>query len=122
MHDEVCPGETQCVSQILEEEGCRSVVDFGCGEASWVRSALLNPRLEDLSEVLGVDTATSSLNRARRFIGIEMFSRMAQPDLFTERMPRIRLHRARRRHLHAALFEVPAFVSKLSTPRAHVWP
>lgn len=71
------------------------MVDFGCGDAAWIQSALLDPEMTDLVEVLGVDMSWSSLNRARRFVGVSIFNRMARKADFTRAIPRVQLYRVR---------------------------
>jgi ubiquinone/menaquinone biosynthesis C-methylase UbiE len=81
--------------QILREEACQTVVDFGCGDAAWIKSALLDPEMTDLLSVVGVDMSTCSLNRARRFIGVSIFNRMARKVEFLQALPSIQLYRVR---------------------------
>jgi hypothetical protein len=62
--------------QVLKARApARSIVDFGCGEAAFIQSMLLDPEMQPPESVAGVDISPTGLMRARRLMALTMLKR-----------------------------------------------
>lgn len=83
-----------CV-QVVRAHGCKTVVDYGCGEGSWIKSLLLDPAGGPVEAVAGVDESPSALQRGCKRVLAALVKHHAEEELRSHSVPAIQLLRVR---------------------------
>lgn len=81
--------------QVVNSHGCRSVIDFGCGEGSWVKSLLLDPAESPVAAIAGVDESPTALRRGCKRVLAALVKRSLQEELRSRPAPSIQLLQVR---------------------------
>lgn len=94
MQGRVCERELLRV-QVVRDRGCQTVVDYGCGEGSWIKSLLLDPAGSSVVAVAGVDESPTALQRGCKRVLAAMVKHHAEEELRGHSVPAIQLLRVR---------------------------
>lgn len=81
--------------QVVRAHGCKTVVDFGCGEGSWIKSLLLDPAGSAVAAVAGVDESPTALQRGCKRVLAALMKHHAEEDLRGHAVPAIQLLQVR---------------------------
>lgn len=84
--------------QVVRAHGCKTVVDFGCGEGSWIKSLLLDPAGSAVAAVAGVDESPTALQRGCKRVLAALVKHHAEEDLRGHAVPAIQLLQVRLPH------------------------
>ena len=82
--------------QVLKaaEPQVKGVVDFGCGDAAWLKSTLLDPSMPPLQHAVGIDVSPTALARGKRRMAVAAVKRRT-PEWASVPMPELHLYEVR---------------------------
>jgi SAM-dependent methyltransferase len=82
-------------SVLKQKHNIHSVLDFGCGEAAFLNSALLDAEMPPLVASAGVDVSPSALARGQRLASVAVAKRRGPQWAASPPPPTLRLYEAR---------------------------
>lgn len=80
-----------CLLQIVKEHGCQNVVDFGCGEGTWIKMLMFDPEQTKVTSVLGVDESPVALQRGSQLMSTVQLQCRQQEELKGKVLPAVKL-------------------------------
>lgn len=86
---------TKSCVQVVRAHGCQTVVDFGCGEGSWIKSLLLDAAGSPVVAVAGVDESPTALRRGCKRVLAAMVKHHTEEELRGHSVPAIQLVKVR---------------------------
>ena len=88
------------VQVLKQRQRMSTLVDFGCGEAAFIKSALLDTAMPLLTHVAGVDISPTALARGKRLMSVALVKRQGPEWAAAPAPPAVQLYEARMRSLY----------------------